>query len=188
MAYLEFCQNSFVHIWNDTHSNQTGTTLLPLNMSSQVPHPPTVIIVHPKERRSKCSVEPLRGRDDFEFVSFPKQTDRDLAGYVRLGIGGPVLSKDDADSGLLVLDGTWKLAAKMEPFYKDLPVRTLPPLRTAYPRTSKLYQDPDAGLATVEAVYAALRIMKRPVDGILDQYHWRQEFLDLNYSNKDTGE
>ena len=147
---------------------------------------PTVIVVHPKERRSKCSVEPLRGKDDFEFVSFPKKVERDLSGYIRLGIGGPVLSEADSANGLLVLDGTWKLAAKMEPFYKDLPVRTLPPLRTAYPRTSKLYQDPDAGLATVEAVYAALRIMGRSVDGILDDYHWQQEFLHLNYSDAES--
>jgi pre-rRNA-processing protein TSR3 len=142
--------------------------------------PPTVIVVHPRERRSKCTVEPLRGRDDFEFVTFPKQVERDLSGYVRLGLGGQEIGPDDNHSGLLVLDGTWKLAERMEPFYSELPVRSLPQLKTAYPRTSKLYQDPDAGLATIEAVYAALRLMHRPVDGVLDSYYWKNEFLDLN--------
>lgn len=142
--------------------------------------PPTIIVVHPKERRSKCSVEPLRGRDDFVFVRFPNAVTLPLDNYIRLGIGGEVLSETDANAGLLVLDGTWKLAARMEPFYSQLPVRTLPPIKTAYPRTSKIFEDPSGGLATVEAVYAALHIMNRSVDGILDDYHWKTEFLELN--------
>lgn len=150
--------------------------------------PPTIMVVHPKERRSKCTVEPLRGRADFEFVRFPDSVKRSLDGYVRLGMGGPVMTENDASSGLLVLDGTWKLATKMEPAYADLPVRSLPELKTAYPRTSKIYEDPSAGLATVEAVYAALRLMGRPVDGILDDYHWREEFLRLNEWQDSTEE
>ena len=143
-------------------------------------YPPTVMVVHPKERRSKCTVEPLRGRTDFEFVRFPDPVPRSLEGYVRLGIGGPVLTREDASAGLLVLDDTWKLAAKMEPDYAHLPIRSLPQLRTAYPRTSKVFEDPSAGLATVEAVYAALLLMGRPIEGILDNYYWREEFLQLN--------
>ncbi len=142
--------------------------------------PPTVIVVHPKERRSKCSVEPLRGRNDFLFFTFPNPVEVPLAGYIRLGMGGPVLTSDDTNAGLLVLDGTWKLAAKMEPFYQDIPVRTLPAIETAYPRVSKISQDPTGGLATVEAVYAALRIMQRSIEGVLDDYFWKNEFLRAN--------
>ncbi len=72
--------------------------------------PPTIIVVHPKEKRSKCTVEPLRGREGFSFWKFPNRGTESLDGYVRLGLGGPELSADDADSGLLVLDGTWRLA------------------------------------------------------------------------------
>lgn len=142
--------------------------------------PPTIIVVHPKERRSKCSVEPLRGRDDFVFVRFPDPVPLPLNNYVRLGIGGKVLSAADAQAGLLVLDGTWKLAQRMEPFYADLPVRSLPPLTTAYPRTSYVFPDPSEGLATVEAVYAALRMMNRPVHDLLNDYYWKQQFLQRN--------
>lgn len=141
---------------------------------------PIIIVVHPRERRSKCSVEPLRGSPGFRFFTFPDPVTLSLDGYVRLGLGGPVLSHADAGAGLLVLDATWKLAARMEPFYKDIPVRTLPPLHTAYPRTSKLHKDPSGGLATIEAVYAACRIMDHPVDGILDTYHWKDRFLEIN--------
>jgi len=141
---------------------------------------PTIIVVHPRERRSKCSVEPLRGRDDFLFVTFPDDVPVSLDNYVRLGLGGDELRPEDADHGLLVLDGTWKLAKRMEPFYEHVPVRTLPEIQTAYPRVSKTFQDPAAGLATVEAVYSALKIMRRPLDGLLDSYHWKAEFLAGN--------
>jgi pre-rRNA-processing protein TSR3 len=143
-------------------------------------YPPTIIVVHPKERRSKCSVEPLRSRTDFVFVRFPDPVSLPLSNYVRLGIGGEVLSAADAQAGLLVLDGTWKLAQRMEPFYADLPVRSLPPLVTAYPRTSFVFPDPSEGLATVEAVYAALRMMGRPAHDLLDYYYWKQPFLQRN--------
>ncbi len=142
--------------------------------------PKTIIVVHPKERRSKCSVEPLRGRDDIAFFTYPEDVMLPSENYVRLGMGGPVLSEADAGSGLFVLDATWRLAEKMERRYNDLPVRTLPPIITAYPRVSKLNHDPKGGLATVEAVYAALRIMNRSTEDLLDSYHWKQQFLELN--------
>jgi pre-rRNA-processing protein TSR3 len=148
--------------------------------SSGIPQSPTVIVVHPRERRSKCTVEFLRGRDDFVFVRFPDKPPIARDRYVRLGLGGPILSAEDAGGGLLVLDGTWKLAARMEPFYADLPVRSLPVVSTAYPRVSQLYEDPSEGLATIEAVYVALRLMRRPVHGLLDHYHWKDQFLGLN--------
>lgn len=142
--------------------------------------PPTVIVVHPREKRSKCSVEPLRGRDDFIFWTFPDRGTESLEGYVRLGIGGPELSAEDAGKGLLVLDGTWRLAQRMEPFFKELPVRTLPPWVTAYPRVSKIFDDPGGGLATVEAVYAAHTILEKDTSGLLDQYYWAEQFLEFN--------
>ncbi len=142
--------------------------------------PPTIIMVHPKEKRSKCSVEPLRGRKDFVFWKYPHVVDESLDGYVRLGLGGPELSHEDAECGLLLLDGTWRLAGKMEEDFADVPVRTLPVWETAYPRTSKLFEDPLGGLATIEAVVAAFSILGRDVSGLLDEYHWREEFLERN--------
>ena len=90
--------------------------------------PRTVIVIHPRERRSKCSVEPLRRDPDYIFTTFPQPVPVDLTGYVRLGIGGPLLSAADANSGLLLLDGTWRRAAGMLAFYEHLPVRSLPPV------------------------------------------------------------
>lgn len=142
--------------------------------------PPTVIVVHPRERRSKCTVEPLRGRPEFVFWRFPGTGPEPLDGYVRLGLGGELLGPSDMNRGLLVLDGTWRLAARMEPFFAELPVRSLLPWRTAYPRASKLFDDPAQGLSTIEALYAAFTQMGRPTAGLLEGYRWSQRFLDLN--------
>jgi pre-rRNA-processing protein TSR3 len=141
---------------------------------------PTVIVVHPRERRAKCSVEPLRGRPDFQFFTFPSPVTTDLTNYIQLGIGGPTLTARDACHGLLLLDGTWRLAGRMAPFYEHIPVRSLPAIATAYPRKSQLHNDPSGGLATIEAVYAACRILGRNVHGLLDHYHWKDQFLELN--------
>jgi pre-rRNA-processing protein TSR3 len=142
--------------------------------------PPTLIVVHPRERRQKCTVEPLRGRPGFIFWTFPETGPQSLQCYVRLGLGGPDLSRDDAGRGLLVLDGTWRLAAGMEARFADIPIRSLQPWQTAYPRVSKLFDDPAAGLATIEAIFAAYHILGRDTSGLLDEYYWRDEFLRKN--------
>lgn len=99
---------------------------------------------------------------------------------MRLGFGGAPLSKEDAHAGLLILDATWKLAERMENVYRDVPVRSLPTCETAYPRVSRRSEDPNGGLATVEALYLAHLILGRTVDGLLDHYHWKDLFLERN--------
>lgn len=148
-----------------------------------IPFPPTVVVVHERENRRKCSVEPLRGRPHFVFASFPSLGSLpDLTGYVRLGIEGPRLGAEDEMAGLLVLDATWRLEEKMAARFADVPPRSLPrKWTTAYPRVSKVFADPQDGLATIEAIYAAYIALDRPVDGLLDQYRWAERFLELNH-------
>jgi pre-rRNA-processing protein TSR3 len=68
----------------------------------------------------------------------------------------------------------------MERSCPPLPVRSLGPWRTAYPRKSKLFDDPTAGLATIEALYAAYVQLGRDPRGLLDDYFWASEFCELN--------
>src|SRR5438552_2829026 len=75
--------------------------------------PPTVIVRHPKENPRKCSVLPLRGRDDLVFFTYPVAELPPLEGFVRLADEGPELSAADARRGLLLLDGSWNWARKM---------------------------------------------------------------------------
>jgi pre-rRNA-processing protein TSR3 len=142
--------------------------------------PTTIIVVHRAEKRSKCSVEPLRKTGEFIFWRYPKRGVEPLQEYVRLGLGGPQLSSEDRERGLLLLDGSWRWAAKMEKSYTDVPVRSLGPWQTAYPRQSRVFEDPAEGLATIEALYAALCQMGRRSDGLLVSYHWGEAFLQKN--------
>lgn len=156
--------------------------------SSSRAWPPTLVVVHRKERRDKCSVEPLRGRPDFSFVNYPTARIVPTEGYVRLALEGPMLEPADAHLGLLILDATWRLAEKMTRDYGHVPPRRLPSWKTAYPRVSKLSEDPSQGLATIEAIYLAYHILGRETAGLLAEYRWRDEFLRLNgiRSGEDT--
>lgn len=153
-------------------------------MDSSVQYPDTLIVVHPRENRKKCSVEPLRGRPGFQFSTYNPNSIVELPAekYVRLGIGGPVLGPADNSLGLLVLDGTWRWAEAMESQYQRVPIRSLPPWKTAYPRVSKVFEDPDTGLATIEAIWLAYWCLGRDTAGLLDHYRWGQQFLEMNQS------
>lgn len=142
--------------------------------------PPCFIVVHPRENRKKCSVEPLRGTEGFVFSRYPEPEPAQLPDYVRLAMDGPLLSENDAGCGLLVLDGTWRLALKMHERYAAIPPRRLPPSRTGYPRVSRYGVDPEQGLATIEAIYVAHRMLGRSTEGLLDHYRFRDLFLSRN--------
>jgi hypothetical protein len=64
--------------------------------------------------------------------------------------------------------------------FVDVPPRSLHGYRTAYPRVSRLGTDPDNGLASAEALFIAYYVLGRSADGLLDHYHWAEEFLRLN--------
>ncbi len=143
-------------------------------------YPPTVIVRYPKENPKKCSVLPLRGRPDVLFLSYPVHHRPALENYVRLAADGPELTAEDADRGIVLLDGSWRWADAMTRAFEDVPPRSLHGYRTAYPRVSKLGTDPDNGLASIEALFLAYHLLGRPTAGLLDHYRWADEFLRLN--------
>ncbi len=143
--------------------------------------PPTVIVVHPKERRSKCTILPLRGTPGLHFArSTTARATGPLDGYVRLDVDAPPLTGDDADRGLLLLDGTWRWVGELAMPFGHLETRSIRGVQTAYPRGASVGTLPDGGLATIEALYAAHRILGRSTHGLLDHYHWTPRFLSLN--------
>jgi pre-rRNA-processing protein TSR3 len=139
-----------------------------------------VIVRHSHENPRKCSILPLRGRPDLVFLNYPLSQRPTLEGYVRLAAEGPPLTAADASRGLLLLDGSWRWAGAMTRDFLDVPPRSLSGYHTAYPRVSKQGTDPENGLASVEALYVAYRILGRPTAGLLDHYRWADEFLRLN--------
>jgi pre-rRNA-processing protein TSR3 len=142
--------------------------------------PITIIVRHPKENPKKCSVLPLKGRPDLRFEHYPVKSPLALEGYIRLAAEGPPLSAMDRDSGILLLDGSWRWAGAMTQAFEEVPPRSLQGYLTAYPRASKLGTDPSNGLASIEALFLAYHILGRPTVGLLDYYRWAEEFLRLN--------
>ena len=96
----------------------------------------------------------------------------------------PVLSKEESGKGIFLIDATWRYATQM---LKQIPtpypfiIRSLPPnFETAYPRRQDDCPDPSKGLASIEALYLAYVILGRDPTGLLDLYHWKEEFLEKN--------
>lgn len=143
---------------------------------------PVTIIRHPKERLSKCTLEPLKGRPEITFLKASKDLKFDCTGYILLAIDAPELSLSNANRPLLLLDSTWRLLPDLEACLIGKPIRrSLPPtVRTAYPRISKITQDPFQGLASVEALYLAKHILGEDDPSLLDMYHWKELFLIKN--------
>ncbi|MGB0743263.1 MAG: hypothetical protein ACPGSB_01950 [Opitutales bacterium] len=104
----------------------------------------------------------------------------DASGYTLLGLNAPLLSAEDVERPLLLLDSTWRLLPQLEVCVVGEPVRrSLPSVQTAYPRVSKLAQDPSGGLASVEALYLAQLLLGKRDDSLLEGYHWKEAFLKI---------
>lgn len=143
---------------------------------------PTIILRHRRENLKKCSLRGLETRSDMLFFTYPKDTLPDLTNYICLTLDAPPLTPADSDHGLFLIDGTWKLAEKMaKSVSQNLIYRSLPShYKTAYPRRQPDCPDPTSGLASVEALFIAYHILGRDTTGLLDHYHWKEEFLTLN--------
>lgn len=142
---------------------------------------PTFVWRHRKENLKKCSLRGLESRPDFRFFTFPSDPLPDLSNYIALALDAPPLEPSDHAHGLLIIDATWRYAQKMverlEPI-KNLTWRSIPGhYRTAYPRRQTDCTDPDRGLASLEAIYIAYHILGRDTAGLLDTYHWKEQFL-----------
>lgn len=143
---------------------------------------PSIILRHPKERLSKCSLEPLRGKDGYVFYKAKAGLEVDVSGKVVLAVGAPALTEADRGRELVLLDSTWRLLPDLEKCLTGEPVyRSIPGgFETAYPRVSKIGENPDGGLASIEALYLAIRLMGEDRPEMLDEYYWKDEFLGRN--------
>lgn len=172
---------------------------------------PVIVIRDPRERKSKCSLQPFRWHRDWYFINAGPQIRFDATHCIVLGMGSGELAPGDerfephesqaimdswsrlrgdcpslrdlrmgAGRPILLLDSTWKRLPRIgkcvsgNPIQKSLPLR----LRTAYPRVNMDGADPVGGLASIEAVYAAFRVLGYDHGELLAHYHWRDQFLE----------
>jgi pre-rRNA-processing protein TSR3 len=140
---------------------------------------PTTVIRHPKERISKCSLRFLHERPEMTFLRARPGFTFDASGFLLLAVDAPPLSPVDRGAPLLLLDSTWRWLPQLLRCVRGTPLlRSIPgDLRTAYPRISKVFDDPAAGLASIEALYVARRLLGDDDPSLLAGYHWREPFL-----------
>lgn len=142
-----------------------------------------LIVRDPREAPQKCSLMPLAGLAGLEFVRYRRGLELDVGTRVLLDPEGAELGPADRGLGLLLLDSSWRHLPELRRAVRgDLRPRRLPPLETAYPRKSKVFADPSNGLASVEALYAAVCLLDRPRPELLTHYRWAAEFLARNAS------
>lgn len=140
-----------------------------------------LILRDPRESVKKCSLTPIRGLEGIRFVSFDR--DRRVEAGARVLLHPDGLEIGDADRGkpLLLLDCAWRRVPQLLACVDgELAPRKLPPLVTAYPRKSKTFEDPERGLASIEALYAALALLGDARPELLASYRWKDEFLRAN--------
>ncbi len=143
--------------------------------------PSSLILRHRRENLKKCSLRGLETDPGLVFYTYPIDPLPPMPGYLLLKVGAPVLTAADRGRGLLLIDGTWRLAQVMERQLPPMEARSLPPLfQTAYPRRQTDCPDPQSGLSSIEALYIAHRILGLPSEHLLDGYHWKEHFLQLN--------
>ena len=135
----------------------------------------------PREPAKKCSLTPLRGMAGVQFVPLGSGKRVDAGRRIWLHPDGDELGEADRGIGVLLVDCTWRrLSTLSKRIDGELIRRRLPKLVTAYPRRSKLQPDPEHGLASVEALYAALALLEGPRPELLARYRWAPEFLAAN--------
>ncbi len=157
--------------------------------------PPGILIIqHHKENRKKCTVTAIEGRPGIEVrVLRPGPSGYrpvEIEGGILLAVGAAALSPrdrallDGPGKRLVLIDANWVkvpgIIRALEPA-GPLARRSLDPaFRTAYPRRSKVFQDPPGGLATVEAIAAAMAVLGFFDPAVLSGYVWAEKFLELN--------
>lgn len=142
---------------------------------------PTTVIRHPKERISKCSLRFLHDRPEMTFLRGKPELKFDATNFLLLAVDAPPMSLEDAGHPLLLLDSTWRWLPQLEECVVGEPIRRSIPggLRTAYPRVSKVFDDPAAGLASIEALYVARKLLGDDDPELLEGYHWKDDFLAI---------
>lgn len=153
---------------------------------------PILVVRDHRENVRKCTLSRLEGTPGVSFIRAApragRPVDLETGPGILLDVDGECLGPGDArfleDGGrIIVLDSTWARLPSLRrrlalPDPSRIALRSLPRgIVTAYPRVSKVREDPRAGLASIEALFAALFILGSPRPDLLAGYRWAEEFL-----------
>ena len=140
-----------------------------------------LILRDPRESSRKCSLTALRGTSGIRFVNFHRERRLDARGRILLHPEGEEIGPADRGKPLLLLDCAWRRVPDLLASVDGEPqARRLPRLATAYPRRNREGADPERGLASIEALYAALALLGDPRPDLLGGYRFAGDFLAAN--------
>lgn len=140
-----------------------------------------LILRDPREALLKCSLTPLRGKPGIRFETYDPDRRVAAEGRVLLHPEGPELGAAERGRALMLIDCAWRrVPTLLRTVDGPFELRSLPRFATAYPRRSKTFEDPAAGLASIEALYAAVFALEGARPELLAGYRWAREFLELN--------
>jgi ribosome biogenesis protein Tsr3 len=144
------------------------------------------ILMDKKENPRKCTILPQKHRPDFKIRYFQRQAPIPaFSAELLLHIDGECLStlgESKLNSFALIdcnwrkVDGALKRVARPIPRLARIPDGFV----TAYPRRNREGNDPESGLATIEALFIAAAFLKNWDETLLDNYHFKDSFLELN--------
>lgn len=137
-----------------------------------------------KESPKKCSLTPLRERTEWpiRWIHCSAGEAVEVGEVTLLHPDGEALGPADRARPLLLIDSSWRdLPRVLRGVSGTLHRRCLPKgLVTAYPRKSNWFEDPETGLASIEALHAAVAMLGQRDDRLLEGYHWAQQYLEQN--------
>lgn len=146
------------------------------------------IILDSGETANKCTIAPLSYRSDFHLIR--------VKGAGALGpFQAPILLHPEGgcltrirdrfrqECGIASIDCVWRrLDTLIRRISGDLPMLARIPdgFETAYPRQSKIRNDPRGGLATIEAIFTAAALLGNWDASLLSDYYFGRKFVELN--------
>ena len=148
------------------------------------------VLVDRVESRKKCTILPLDYRADFVIKRFARgKALPPITADLFLHLDGAPLDALARQGALAnvrclgLLDCQWgRCAAILSEGRAVLPTLARIPdgFRTAYRRQSRTGQDPDAGLASIEALFIGAAFLGRWDPSLLREYHFGDAFLAGN--------
>jgi pre-rRNA-processing protein TSR3 len=153
--------------------------------------PEIILLRLNKESPKKCSLTPLRAREEWpiRWIHCAIGDAIEVGEVTLLHPDGEPLGPADIARPLLLIDSSWRdLPRVLRGVSGNLHKRCLPKgLVTAYPRKSSLFEDPETGLSSIEALHAAVAMLGQRDDRLLEGYYWAQQYLQQNAALLDPG-
>jgi ribosome biogenesis protein Tsr3 len=152
-----------------------------------------IIISRDEKIEKKCTLYPLRGREDFSFRT-KKDSERINANSILLFPDGETLTSQLAEEiknqlssshneegkkelDIVLIDSRWK---KTKVILESLPQLRRVSLRGYVTGAKRKEPPPPGGLASVEALYLTSLLLGKPDSTLLDKYHFRERFFEIN--------